>query len=107
MRFSCAFEAARAGRAHRRSRRRSLLYQYREHEGGERQYTMPADSDAWMAASPLRPPRSVLLPPVLRFADQAAIGIVNVTTDRSGTPSSIPMLFRTVVSTPYRGRGER
>jgi adenylate cyclase len=56
---------------------------------------MPADGDARMAASPPPAPPSVLLPPVLRFADQAAIGIVNVTTDRSGTPSSIPMLFRT------------
>jgi adenylate cyclase len=33
--------------------------------------------------------------PLKRFADHAQIGIVNVTTDRSGTPSSIPMLFRT------------
>jgi adenylate cyclase len=33
--------------------------------------------------------------PLNRFADHAQIGIVNVTTDRSGTPRSIPMLFRT------------
>jgi adenylate cyclase len=33
--------------------------------------------------------------PLQRFADHAEIGIVNVTTNRSGTPSSIPMLFRT------------
>jgi adenylate cyclase len=33
--------------------------------------------------------------PLKRFADHAQIGIVNVTTDRSGTPSLIPMLFRT------------
>src|SRR5258707_2914919 len=33
--------------------------------------------------------------PLKRFADHAEIGIVNVTTDRGGTPSSIPMLFRT------------
>jgi adenylate cyclase len=33
--------------------------------------------------------------PLKRFADHARIGIANVTTDRSGTPSSIPMLFRT------------
>jgi adenylate cyclase len=32
--------------------------------------------------------------PLKRFADHAQIGIANVTTDR-GTPSSIPMLFRT------------
>lgn len=33
--------------------------------------------------------------PLKRFADHAQIGIANVTTDRAGTPSSIPMLFRT------------
>jgi adenylate cyclase len=33
--------------------------------------------------------------PLKRFADHAEIGIANVTTDRGGTPSSIPMLFRT------------
>ena len=33
--------------------------------------------------------------PLKRFADHAEIGIVNVATDRNGTPSSIPMLFRT------------
>jgi len=33
--------------------------------------------------------------PLKRFADHAQIGIANVTTDRGGTPSSIPMLFRT------------
>jgi adenylate cyclase len=33
--------------------------------------------------------------PLQRFSDHAEIGIVNVTTNRSGTPSSIPMLFRT------------
>ncbi len=33
--------------------------------------------------------------PLSRFADLAEIGIVNVTTDRSGIPSSMPMLFRT------------
>jgi adenylate cyclase len=36
--------------------------------------------------------------PLNRFADHAQIGIVNVTTDRSGTPRSIPMLFRTGAS---------
>jgi len=35
------------------------------------------------------------LMPLQRFAEHAQIGIVNVATDRSGTPSSIPMLFRT------------
>jgi adenylate cyclase len=33
--------------------------------------------------------------PLKKFADHAQIGIANVTTDRAGTPSSIPMLFRT------------
>jgi adenylate cyclase len=33
--------------------------------------------------------------PLDRFASHAEVGIVNVTTDRSGIPSSIPMVFRT------------
>src|SRR5207253_2848966 len=33
--------------------------------------------------------------PLKIFADHAAVGVVNVTTDRSGTPSAVPMLFRT------------
>jgi adenylate cyclase len=33
--------------------------------------------------------------PLKRFADHAKIGIVNVATDQTGTPRSIPMLFRT------------
>jgi len=33
--------------------------------------------------------------PLKKFADHAQIGVVNVATDRSGTPRSIPMLFRT------------
>lgn len=33
--------------------------------------------------------------PLDKFAGHAQIGIVNVTTDRSGTPRSIPLLFRT------------
>ena len=33
--------------------------------------------------------------PLKKFADHAQIGIVNVATDRTGTPRSIPMLFRT------------
>jgi adenylate cyclase len=41
------------------------------------------------------PKADSFLLPLKRFADHAAIGIVNVATDRSGTPSSIPMLFRT------------
>ena len=33
--------------------------------------------------------------PLKKFADQAQIGIVNVATDQTGIPRSIPMLFRT------------
>lgn len=33
--------------------------------------------------------------PLKRFVDHAQIGIVNVATDQTGTPRSIPMLFRT------------
>lgn len=33
--------------------------------------------------------------PLKKFAEHAQTGIVNVATDRSGTPRSIPMLFRT------------
>jgi adenylate cyclase len=33
--------------------------------------------------------------PLKKFADHAEIGIVNVSTDRSGIPRSVPMLFRT------------
>ena len=33
--------------------------------------------------------------PLKKFADHAQIGIVNVATDQTGTPRSIPMLFRT------------
>ena len=33
--------------------------------------------------------------PLKRFTDYASIGIVNVATDQSGTPRSIPVLFRT------------
>ena len=35
------------------------------------------------------------LSPLQKFTDRAQIGIVNVATDRAGTPRSIPMLFRT------------
>jgi adenylate cyclase len=33
--------------------------------------------------------------PLKKFADHAQIGIVNVATDQTGTPRSLPMLFRT------------
>ena len=32
--------------------------------------------------------------PLQRFADHAAVGVVNVATDRSGTPRFVPMFFR-------------
>jgi adenylate cyclase len=33
--------------------------------------------------------------PLKKFADQAQVGIVNVSTDQTGTPRSVPLLFRT------------
>jgi adenylate cyclase len=39
-----------------------------------------------------------LLLPLPAFADSAAVGIVNVGTDQSGTPRAIPLLFRTADS---------
>lgn len=41
------------------------------------------------------PTAEKFLLPLKRFSDHASIGIVNVATDQSGTPRSIPMLFRT------------
>jgi adenylate cyclase len=35
------------------------------------------------------------LRPLKTFADHAAVGVVNLTTDKSGTPRGVPMLFRT------------
>lgn len=35
------------------------------------------------------------LQPLKAFTDHAVIGVVNLTTDRSGTPRGVPMLFRT------------
>jgi adenylate cyclase len=54
--------------------------------------SIAAEDDGPLARLP-RAERFLL--PLNKFADQAQIGIVNVTTDRSGTPRSIPMLFRT------------
>jgi adenylate cyclase len=54
--------------------------------------SITADDDGPLARLP-RAERFLL--PLSRFADHAQIGIVNVTTDRNGTPRSIPMLFRT------------
>ena len=54
--------------------------------------SIAAEDDGPLARLP-RAERFLL--PLNKFADHAQIGIVNVTTDRSGTPRSIPMLFRT------------
>jgi adenylate cyclase len=47
--------------------------------------------------SPLaRLPRAErFLLPLKTFADHAAVGVVNVTTDQTGTPRTVPMVFRT------------
>jgi adenylate cyclase len=43
-----------------------------------------------------RLPRAAkFLLPLKTFTDHAAIGVVNLTTDKSGTPRGVPMLFRT------------
>ena len=34
--------------------------------------------------------------PLAAFADHAAVGVANVTTDQSGTPRAVPMLFRSI-----------
>ena len=41
------------------------------------------------------PTAEKFLLPLKRFADHAKVGIANVATDQTGTPRSIPMLFRT------------
>lgn len=52
------------------------------------------------------PTAARLLLPLKVFADQAAVGVVNLTTDRTGIPRSIPLLLRTndalMVSLPLR-----
>ena len=59
------------------------------------------------------PSAEKFLLPLKKFADHAQIGIVNVATDQTGTPRSIPMLFRTerqdraVVSAPRCRPGYR
>jgi len=58
----------------------------------ESRQSIAAENDGPLA----RLPRAEkLLLPLKKFADHAEIGIVNVATDRSGVPRSIPMLFRT------------
>jgi adenylate cyclase len=58
----------------------------------EASQSLPAENDGPLARLP-RAERVLL--PLQKFADHAQIGIVNVATDRSGTPHSVPMLFRT------------
>src|SRR3954453_11658468 len=58
----------------------------------EASQSLPAENDGPLARLP-RAEKFLL--PLQKFADHAAIGIVNVATDRSGTPQSVPMLFRT------------
>jgi adenylate cyclase len=43
----------------------------------------------------LLPRAEKFLLPLKKFADHAQIGVANVTTDQTGTPRAIPMLFRT------------
>jgi adenylate cyclase len=58
----------------------------------EARQSIAADDDGPLARLP-QAERFLL--PLKKFADVAEIGIVNVATDRSGVPRSIPMLFRT------------
>src|SRR3954451_3751326 len=58
----------------------------------EASQSLPAENDGPLARLP-RAEKFLL--PLQKFADGAQIGIVNVATDRSGTPQSVPMLFRT------------
>ena len=58
----------------------------------EASQSIAAENDGPLARLP-RAEKFLL--PLQKFADHAGIGIVNVATDRSGTPRTIPMLFRT------------
>jgi adenylate cyclase len=58
----------------------------------ETSQSLAADNDGPLARLP-RAEKFLL--PLQKFADHAEIGIVNVATDRSGIPRSMPMLFRT------------
>jgi adenylate cyclase len=60
-------------------------------------FTQAKQSIAATEVGPLaRLPRAEkFLLPLKIFADHAAVGVVNVTTDQSGTPRAVPMLFRT------------
>jgi adenylate cyclase len=52
-----------------------------------------AENDEGLLA--LLPRAERFLLPLKKFADHAQIGVANVTTDQTGTPRAIPMLFRT------------
>lgn len=56
------------------------------------QSVSPEDDQGPLAELPVA---ERFLLPLKRFADHAKIGIVNVATDQTGTPRSVPMLFRT------------
>jgi adenylate cyclase len=57
----------------------------------------PEDRQAAPGSGPLEgvPMAERLLLPQKMFSDAAAIGVVNVATDQTGTPRLVPMLFRT------------
>jgi len=65
--------------------------------------TLAGEADGPLARLPTA---TRFLLPQKMFADQAGVGIVNVTTDSSGIPRSLPMLFRSAdslqVSLPLR-----
>ena len=53
---------------------------------------VPENGDGALARVPVA---DRLLLPLKRFSDVAAVGLVNVATDYTGTPNLLPMLFRT------------
>ena len=58
----------------------------------QHQPAVAPDDDGPLAALP-KADRFLL--PLQTFADHAEVGVANVTTDQTGTPLSVPMLFRT------------
>ncbi|WP_445492755.1 CHASE2 domain-containing protein [Rhodopseudomonas sp. RCAM05734] len=69
----------------------------------ESRQRLAADGDGPLARLPTA---ARFLLPLKDFTDQAGVGVVNVTTDQTGIPRSIPLLFRTadavLVSLPLR-----
>lgn len=59
----------------------------------EASQSIPLDADSGPLARLPNAERFLL--PLKKFSDHAAIGIANVATDQTGTPRSVPMLFRT------------